>query len=110
MATKAPSKRKQDIKLRIKAHDHRLIDESVKMVIEAARGTGSTVVGPIPLKNKVFKLTILRSPTRHTDAREQYKLCMHKRVLFIAFANPNTIDALKDLTLPDGVEIDLQQM
>lgn len=99
---------KKNIKIKIKAHDHRLLDDSVKMISEAAKGTGARIAGPIPLKNKVFKITTLRSPIRHSKAREQYKLCIHKRVLYIDFATINTIDALKDLSLPDGIDICLK--
>ncbi|MCK5788129.1 MAG: 30S ribosomal protein S10 [Chlamydiia bacterium] len=110
MAIIKSKKDRKDIKIRIKSHDHRLIDESVSMVIESAKGTGATVTGPIPVKNKIFKITVLRSPIRHSKAREQYKLCIHSRLLYIKFATPNTIDALKDLSLPDGIDISLNQI
>lgn len=109
MAAISTDKQNKEIKIILKSNDHKIIDMSVQSVIESAKRTGATVTGPIPLKTKVFKLTVLRSPIRHTKAREQYKQCVHKRVMFINVSNSKTLDALKELVLPDGIDISLEQ-
>lgn len=98
-------------KLRIKliSYDHRLIDESAARIVEAAKKTGAQVSGPIPLPTEREVFTIIRSPHKHKDSREQFERRTHKRLIEIVDPNPATIDALMHIDLPSGVDIVLKK-
>ena len=97
-------------KLRIKliSYDHRLIDESAARIVDAAKKTGASVSGPIPLPTEREVFTIIRSPHKHKDSREQFERRPHKRLIDIVSTTPKTMDALVHLEIPSGVEIVLK--
>ncbi len=97
----------QNIRIRLKAFDHRLIDASAKEIVETARRTGATVRGPIPLPTRKEKYTILISPHVNKDARDQYEIRTHKRMLDIVSPTEKTVDALMNLDLAAGVEVQI---
>ena len=99
---------KTRIRIKLKAHDHRVIDQSVKQIIEAAERTGATVAGPIPLPTEKGKFTVIRSPFVHKDSREQFEMRTHKRLLDIKESTAKTIDSLMNLSLPAGVDIEIK--
>ena len=98
----------QTIRIRLKAFDHRLIDKSAKEIVETARRTGAQVKGPIPLPVKMERFTILVSPHVDKDARDQYEIRTHKRVLDIVDPNDKTVDALMKLDLAAGVDVQIK--
>ena len=98
----------QKIRIRLKAFDHRLIDRSASEIVETAKRTGAQVCGPIPLPTKIERYTILVSPHVDKDARDQYETRTHKRVLDIVDPTARTIDELKKLNLPAGVDITIR--
>ncbi|XKT74699.1 MAG: 30S ribosomal protein S10 [Patescibacteria group bacterium UBA2163] len=113
--TKAASSRKKneasgELKLRIKVrgYDHTLVDQSVKQIIDTALRLEAEVVGPIPLPTDIKKFTVNRSTFVHKDAREQFEMRTHKRILDILNPNPKVVDALTNLSLPSGVSIDVK--
>ena len=95
----------QNIRIRLKAYDHRLIDKSAKEIVETAKRTGATVKGPIPLPTKIERYTVLISPHVNKDARDQYELLTHKRLMDIVEPTDKTVDALMKLELPAGVDV-----
>jgi small subunit ribosomal protein S10 len=97
----------QNIRIRLKAFDHRLIDASAKEIVETARRTGAAVRGPIPLPTRKEKYTILISPHVNKDARDQYEIRTHKRLLDIVGPTEKTVDALMNLDLAAGVEVQI---
>jgi len=97
----------QRIRIRLKAFDHRLIDNSTQEIVETARRTGAQVRGPIPLPTRKEKYTILVSPHVNKDARDQYEIRTHKRVLDIIGPTEKTVDALMKLDLVAGVEVQI---
>ncbi len=96
------------IRVRLLAYDHVVLDESAQKIIAAAKNTGATVVGPIPLPTEVQKFTILRAVHKYKDAREQFEIRTHKRIIDITNPKKETIDALKNLDLPAGVDIEIK--
>jgi len=99
---------KQRIRIRLKAYDHRIIDQSAKLIIEAAERTGANVIGPIPLPTEKKVYTVLRSTFIHKNSREQFEMRVHKRLIEITDPRPKTIDALTNLNLPAGVNIEVK--
>lgn len=97
-----------NISVRLKAYDHKILDLSVQKIIEAATKTGATVVGPIPLPTEKQVYTILRSPFVHKDSREQFEIRTHKRLIDIVKPTKQTIDTLQRLDLPSGVDIEIK--
>jgi|SRR6056300_433810 small subunit ribosomal protein S10 len=97
----------QNIRIRLKAFDHRLIDASAKEIVDTARRTGAAVRGPIPLPTRKEKFTILISPHVNKDARDQYEIRTHKRLLDIVSPTEKTVDALMNLDLAAGVEVQI---
>ena len=97
-------------KLRIKllSYDHRLLDESAKKIVEAAKRTGAKVSGPIPLPTERSVYTILRAVHKYKDSREQFEMRTHKRLIDIVNPTPQTVDALMKLDLPSGVDIEIK--
>jgi len=100
---------KDVIKIRLKAYDHRLIDQAAKKIVDSALRTGATVQGPIPLPTEKEIFTILRSPHVNKDSREQFERRTHKRLIQIIDPNPKTISALMDIDLPSGIDIVLKK-
>jgi small subunit ribosomal protein S10 len=98
----------QNIRIRLKAFDHRLIDNSAKEIVETARRTGAQVKGPVPLPTKMERFTVLTSPHVNKDARDQYELRTHKRLMDILDPTDKTVDALMKLELPAGVDVQIK--
>ncbi len=96
------------IRLRIKSYDHKLIDNSVKQIVETAIRNGAEIVGPIPLPTNFKKYTVNRSTFVHKDSREQFELRVHNRLIDILNPNPKIIESLSNLNLPSGVEIEIK--
>ena len=96
------------IRIRLKAYDHQLIDSSAAKIVETAKRNGAAVSGPIPLPTEKEIVTILRSPHKHKDSREQFEMRTHKRLIDIVHPTPQTVDALTKLDLPAGVEIEIK--
>ena len=98
----------QKIRIKLKAYDHQLIDQSAKKIVETAERTGAKVAGPIPLPTKKEVVTILRAVHKYKDSREQFELRTHKRLIDILSPTPKTLEALTKLDLPAGVEINIK--
>ena len=98
----------QNIRIRLKAFDHRLIDNSAREIVETAKRTGATVKGPIPLPMKMERHTILISPHVNKNAREQYEIRTHNRLMDIVDPTDKTVDALMKLELPAGVDVQIK--
>ena len=98
----------QKIRIRLKAFDHKLLDQSTKEIVETAKRTGAKVAGPIPLPTRINRFTVLRSPHVDKKSREQFEIRTHKRLVDILNPTGKTIDALKALTLPAGVDIKIK--
>lgn len=98
----------QKIRITIKAFDHSVIDTASKIIVESAERTGAIVAGPIPFPTKIKKFTVNRSTFVNKDAREQFEMRTHKRLIDIIDATPQTIDTLSNLSLPAGVEIEIK--
>ena len=99
---------KPKIRIKLRAYDHKVIDNSTKQIIETALRYGAEVSGPIPLPTEIHKYTVNRSSFIHKDAREQFEMRVHKRLIDIINPNPKVIDALMSLTLPAGVDIEIK--
>ena len=99
---------KQKIRIKIRGYDHRLVDQSVEQIVETAERTGAVVVGPVPLPTRIEKFCVIRSPFIDKDSREQFEMRTHKRLIDIMGPTSKTIDALTQLQLPSGVEIDIR--
>nr|WP_039669945.1 30S ribosomal protein S10 [Coxiella endosymbiont of Amblyomma americanum] len=97
----------QRIRIRLKAFDHRLIDRSTRAIVETARRTGAIIKGPIPLPTKVERYTVLISPHVDKDARDQYEIRTHKRLVDIVQPTDKTVDALMKLDLASGVDVQI---
>jgi len=96
------------LRIRLRAYDHRILDQSTADIVETAKRTGSKVSGPIPLPTKREDYTVLRSPHIDKKSREQFQIKTHKRLLDIVDPTAKTIDALKKLDLPAGVDVDIR--
>ncbi len=99
---------KQRIRIRLKAYDHRLLDQSALQIVETAQRTGAEVVGPVPLPTRIEKFTVLRSPFIDKKSREQFEIRTHKRLLDIIEPTPQTVDALMKLDLAAGVDVEIK--
>ncbi|MCK5758175.1 MAG: 30S ribosomal protein S10 [Clostridiales bacterium] len=99
---------KQKIRIRLKAYDHQLIDQSANKIVETAKRSGAKISGPVPLPTRKEIVTILRAPHKYKDAREQFEMRTHKRLIDILEPTPKTIDALMRLDLPAGVDIEIK--
>ena len=99
---------KEKIRIRVRGYDHQLVDAAAEKIVETAKRTGSKVSGPIPLPTEKEIVTILRSPHKHKDSREQFEMRTHKRLIDIQRPTPQTVDALTKLDLPAGVEIEIK--
>lgn len=100
--------KEQKIRIRLKAYDHKALDQSAGKIVEAAERTGARVSGPIPLPTEKAVYTILRSPHVNKDSREQFEMRTHKRLIEILDPSPKTADALMRLELPAGVNIEIK--
>ena len=98
----------EKIRIRLKAYDHVLIDQSAEKIVDTAKRTGAKVSGPIPLPTQKEVVTILRCPHKYKDAREQFEMRTHKRVIDILYPTQTTVDTLMKLELPAGVEIEIK--
>jgi len=98
----------QKIRIRLKAYDSRVLDNSVKEIVNTARNTGARVIGPIPLPTRINKWTVLRSPHVDKKSREQFEVRTHKRILDIMDPTSSTVDALMELDLSSGVDIEIK--
>ncbi len=98
----------QKIRIRLKAYDHNLLDQSTQEIVETAKRTGARVSGPVPLPTTISKYTVLRSPHVDKKSREQFEIRVHKRLLDILDPTPQTIDALGKLDLSPGVHIEIK--
>lgn len=99
---------KQKIRIRLKAYDHTLIDQSAEKIVETAKRTGAKVSGPVPLPTEKEVVTILRAVHKYKDSREQFEQRTHKRLIDILSPTPKTIDSLMRLDLPAGVDIEIK--
>jgi len=99
---------KQKIRIRLKAFDHKLLDQSASKIVDTAKRTGASVSGPIPLPTEKNIYTILRSPHVNKDSREQFEMRTHKRLIDILDPTPKTMDSLMRLDLPAGVDIEIK--
>jgi len=98
----------QNIRIRLKAFDHRVLDSSTTEIVDTAKRTGAEVRGPIPLPTKIEKYTVLRSPHVDKKSREQFEIRTHKRLLDIIDPTPQTVDALMKLDLASGVDVEIK--
>ena len=98
----------QNIRIRLKAFDHRTLDQSAGEIVSTAQRTGATVRGPIPLPTRIERFTVLRSPHVDKKSREQFEIRTHKRVLDIVDPTPQTVDALMKLDLAAGVDVEIK--
>lgn len=100
---------KQKIRVKLKSFDHRLLDTTVQDIVNTVHRTKARIIGPVPLPTKIEKFTVLRSTFVNKDAREQFEMRTHSRLMDILGATDDTIDALTKLQLPAGVKVDLKQ-
>ena len=96
------------IRIRLKAYDHQIIDQSTKQIVETVIRTQATVRGPIPLPTEKHRYTVIRSPHKYKDSREHFEMRIHKRLLDILEPTPKTVDSLQRLDLPAGVDIEIK--
>jgi small subunit ribosomal protein S10 len=99
---------KPKLRIKLRAYDYKVIDNSAKQIVETALRYGAEVSGPVPLPTEIHKYTVNRSSFVHKDAREQFEMRVHKRLIDISSPNPEVIDALMNLTLPAGVDIEIK--
>jgi small subunit ribosomal protein S10 len=99
---------KQKIRIRLKAFDHQILDQSAEKIVETAKTTGAKVVGPVPLPTERDVVTVLRAVHKYKDSREQFEIRTHKRLIDIVNPSPKTVDALMRLNLPAGVDIEIK--
>jgi small subunit ribosomal protein S10 len=99
---------KQRMRIRLKAYDHRILDQSAIQIVEAAERTGAKVAGPVPLPTRIEKFCVIRSPFIDKDSREQFEIRTHKRLIDVLDPSTKTIDALMRLNLPAGVDIEIK--
>ena len=99
----------EKIRIRLKAYDHVVLEQSAQRIVDTAKKTGAKVSGPIPLPTEKEIITILRSPHKHKDSREQFEMRTHKRVIDILYPTQKTIESLTKIELPAGVNIEIKQ-
>ncbi|MDD5251928.1 MAG: 30S ribosomal protein S10 [Patescibacteria group bacterium] len=105
---KAEEEGRQRIRIKIRAYDHKIIDQTTRTIIETAERTGASVRGPVPLPTEKTKYTVNRSTFVHKDARDQYEMRVHKRLVDICDPTPKTVEALTNLNLPAGVDVEIK--
>ena len=99
---------RQKIRIRLNAYDHRILDQSAVLIVEAAERTGAAVAGPVPLPTEIKKFCVIRSPHIDKDSREQFEIRTHKRLVDILDPTSKTVDALMRLQMPSGVDIEIK--
>jgi small subunit ribosomal protein S10 len=99
---------KNKMRIRLRAYDHRVLDQSAQRIVEAAERTGTRVVGPVPLPTRIERFTVLRSPYIDKDSQEHYEIRTHKRLIDVLDPDSKTIDTLMRLNLPAGVDIEIK--
>ncbi|GAB4168964.1 MAG: 30S ribosomal protein S10 [Oscillochloridaceae bacterium umkhey_bin13] len=99
---------KQKVRIRLKAFDHKILDQSARQIVEAAERTGALVAGPVPLPTKIEKYSVMRSPFIDKDSQEQFEIRTHKRLIDVLDPSQQTINALMKLNLPAGVDIEIK--
>jgi len=99
---------KSRIRIKLKAYDHKIIDQSAKQIVETVQRSGAKIAGPVPLPTEIRKFTVNKSTFVHKDARDQYEMRLHKRLIDILESTPKTIDSLTNLDLPAGVDIEIK--
>jgi len=99
---------KEKIRIKLRAYDHRILDQSVQEIVETAKRTGAKVLGPVPLPTHIWKTTVLKGPTIDKKARNQFEVRTHKRLLDIEDPTSRTVDALMKLDLPAGVDVEIK--
>ena len=99
---------KDKVRIRLKAYDHRILDNAAKKIVETIKRSGGEISGPVPLPTEIEKYTILRAVHKYKDSREQYEMRTHKRLIDVKNPSKETIDALARLDLPSGVNIDIK--
>ena len=100
--------KKPTIRIKLKAYDHEIIDQSARKIVEKVNSTGAKAHGPIPLPTRIEKFAVIRSPFKDKDSREHFEMRTHKRVIDIVDPTPKTIDQLQQLELPAGVDIEIK--
>lgn len=108
MAKKKEKETKQRIRIKLKAYDHKLIDESVKQIIDTAQRSGAKISGPVPLPTERSPITVLKSTNQFKNAREQFEIRVHKRLIDIIEPNAKTVDSLMNISLPAGVDVEIK--
>ena len=98
----------QKIRIRLKAYDHRVLDQSAALIVEAAERTGAAVAGPVPLPTEIKKFCVIRSPHVDKDSREQFEIRTHKRLIDILDPTQQTVDALMKLDLAAGIDVEIK--
>ena len=98
----------EKIRIRLKAYDSKILEQSAEQIVDTAKKTGAKVSGPIPLPTEKEIITILRSPHKHKDSREQFEMRTHKRVIDILYPTQKTVDSLTKIDLPAGVDIEIK--
>lgn len=99
---------KPRIRIKIKAYDHKIIDQSAKLIVETAQRSGASIAGPVPLPTEIRRYTVNKSTFVHKDSRDQYEMRIHKRLIDIISPTPKTIDSLTNLDLPAGVDVEIK--
>jgi len=99
---------RQKIRIKLKSFDHKILDQSAEQIVAAVERTGAVVSGPVPLPTHIQKFSVIRSPFIDKDSQEQFEIRTHKRLIDIVETTSKTIDALTNLSLPSGVEIDIK--
>lgn len=106
--TKTEEQNNTRIRIKIKAYDNKIIDQSARQIVETVERSGAKITGPVPLPTEIHKVTVNRSTFVHKNARDQYEMRVHKRLIDILDPNPKTIDYLTNLDLPAGVDIEIK--
>ena len=100
----------QKIRIKIKAYDHKIIDQSTRTIMDTVERSGGELIGPVPLPTEKRKYTVLKSSFVHKDSRDQYEMRIHKRLIDILNPTPKTIDVLSSLSLPAGVDVEIKML
>ena len=100
----------EKIRLKLKAYDHRVLDRSVASIVEAVKRTGAELIGPIPMPTKIRRYTVLRSPHINKDSREQFEIRIHRRLIDVVNASPDTVDQLMKLELAPEVDVEVRAL
>jgi small subunit ribosomal protein S10 len=108
MSKKTDTQPQLRVRIKIKAFDHKVIDQSARKIVETAERTGASIIGPVPLPTEIHRMTVNRSTFVHKNSRDQYEMRVHKRLIDIINPNAKTVDNLTNLDLPAGVDIEIK--